>query len=247
MKQKPVISIVSPVFQGADTVSVLAERIIASFSPNGVSIEILLVDDGSSDQSWSIIRTLAQQYPQVRGIKLDKNYGQHTAIFAGLSQCSGEYLVVMDCDLQDPPESIPEMVACCHPDIDAVFARREKSYNTKMRQQFSNIFYLVLSVLTGTKLDASVANFGVYRKSVMDAVITQPPHFFYLPLIIRKLTKRTVDSAVPHAARFAGTSTYSIRRLLSLAIRVIIAQCACSKFLLQTNTRFVVAEDTQHV
>ena len=242
MEQQPVISIVSPVFQSADILPVLVERILATFAAR--HIEILLVDDGCTDTSWAVICALADKHPQLRGIRLDKNYGQHTAIFAGLHFCRAESIVVMDCDLQDLPELIPVLIDALKPEVDAVFAYREKRYNTYMRRQFSNWFYFVLSKLTGTKLDASVANFGVYKKSLVDEILRKPPHFFYLPLAIRKKTKSTVKCSVPHAERYSGTSTYSVKRLIALAFRVFIAQCFCAPLLIRSNTTYKVAADT---
>lgn len=244
MKQQPVISIVSPVFQSADIIPVLVERILASMQAHHHQLEILLIEDGSTDNGWTAICALAGKYPQVRGIKLKKNYGQHTAIFAGLTFSSGTYIVVMDCDLQDLPESIPVLIAGLGSGVDAVFARREKLYNTSMRRQFSNWFYFVLSKLTETQLDASVANFGAYHKAIIDKLVSKPPHFFYLPLAIRKQTTQTVNMAVPHAERFAGTSTYSVKRLIKLALQVFVAQSVFSKLFLKSNTRFAVAADT---
>ena len=101
------LSIVSPVYKAERMVEELVQRILALSIPEISEMELVLVEDGSPDQSWEEIKKVAAKYPQVKGIQLSRNFGQHPAIIAGLQACSGDWVVVMDCDLQDVPEEIP--------------------------------------------------------------------------------------------------------------------------------------------
>ncbi|WP_152981606.1 glycosyltransferase family 2 protein, partial [Hymenobacter sp. AT01-02] len=124
MAPKPILSVVSPVYRAESIVSELLNRVRQALTSLNISYEIILVDDGSPGQDWVVIQQHAADDPRIRGIRLSRNFGQHHAITAGLEACSGEWIVVMDCDLQDQPEEIGRLYAKAQEGFQAVLARR---------------------------------------------------------------------------------------------------------------------------
>jgi dolichol-phosphate mannosyltransferase len=215
-------SIVSPVYRAEKLVDQLVRRIKAAVEPLGMSFEIVLVDDRSPDNSWAAIVAQARQDERVRGVRLSRNFGQHRAITAGLEQCRGQWVVVMDCDLQDQPEEIPALYAQAQRGYDLVFARRVARQDTWLKRLGSRAFYRVLSYLTETRQDPAIANFGIYHRKVIDAVLAMRESIRYFPTMVRWVGFRSSGIAVAHAPRDGG-STYTLRGLINLALEVVLA------------------------
>ncbi|WP_460609363.1 glycosyltransferase family 2 protein [Hymenobacter terrigena] len=212
----------SPVYRADTLVAQLVSRIIAAVEPLGRPFEIILVDDRSPDNSWAAI--LAQTTDErVRGFRLSRNFGQHRAITAGLEQCRGEWIVVMDCDLQDQPEEIPGLYHEALKGYDLVFARRVERQDSWLKRTGSRAFYRVLSYLTETKQDPAIANFGIYHRKVVDAVLTMRESIRYFPTMVRWVGFRSGGLAVTHAERSEGTSSYNLRSNINLALDIILA------------------------
>ena len=135
------ISIVSPVYFGEKLVQELVSRIIGTVSKITDDYEIILVEDGSPDKSWEEIQNACRANKKVKGIKLSRNFGQHYAITAGLQKASGDWVVVMDCDLQDRPEEITRLYEKAQEGYDTVFAQREFRQDSFIKRISSKIFY----------------------------------------------------------------------------------------------------------
>lgn len=220
---QPLFSIVSPVYRSEALVNELVQRIVASVSALTENFEIILVDDRSPDNSWKQILHNTELDKRVRGVRLSRNFGQHKAITAGLTQCRGEWVVVMDCDLQDQPEEIPRLMAKAQQGYDIVFAQRLDRRDTYVKKFFSRAFYRVLSYLTETKQDPTIANFGIYHRKVINAVLAMPESIRYFPTMVRWVGFRSAVQAVEHAERGEGSSTYNFSRLVHLALDIILA------------------------
>lgn len=230
MEAKPFISVVSPVYEGEQLVNVLISRTQAALLQITDDFEIILVDDGSSDNSVAVIEQIIQQHHKIKCVVLDKNYGQHIAIKAGLDNCSGNWVVVMDCDLQDQPEAIIELMKKAEEGFDAVFASRIKRNDPKIKQWYSTTFYAVLSFLSGIKTTGSTANFGVYSRQVIQQICQTKYTNFFFPVAVRKATKLTANCPVDHGVRAAGNTTYTFSKALGLAIKVIFSNTRLSFF-----------------
>lgn len=222
------ISVVSPVYCADQLVASLARRICASLSLITENFEVILVDDRSPDSSWAEIQAEIALESRIKGVRLSRNFGQHNAITAGLAQCQGEWIVVMDCDLQDRPEEIPALLSCAIgagtvAGYDMVLARRVERQDTLLKKQFSRLFYKTLSYLTDTPQDPSIANFGIFHRKVIAAVLAMPESIRYFPTMVRWVgfNRGTLD--VEHAERQLGGSSYNIKRLLNLALDIILA------------------------
>ena len=202
----------------------LVRRIKASLAPITDNFEIILVDDRGPDNSWGRIQAQAALDPRVRGVRLSRNFGQHRAITAGLDHSRGEWVVVMDCDLQDQPEEIPALLAHAQEKpAEIVFARRAERQDTFFKRFFSRSFYGVLSYLTDTKQDPAIANFGIYHRKVVDAVLRMRESIRYFPTMVRWVGFRTSAVNVVHAERAEGSSSYNFRSLINLALDIILA------------------------
>jgi glycosyltransferase involved in cell wall biosynthesis len=212
------ISVVSPVYRAEGMVGELVRRIRLSMLAMGQSFEIILVEDGSPDQSWVEIAGQCTLYPEVRGLRLSRNFGQHKAITAGLDHARGEWVVVMDCDLQDRPEEIAKLYSKAMEGYDVVFARRTERQDGLFKRLGSVLFYKVLNYLTGDQHDATVANFGIYSKAVIAGVVGMRESIRYLPTMIQWVGFSQTKVDVVHAQRQHGTTTYNFKRLVSLAI-----------------------------
>ncbi len=219
----PTFSFVSPVYQAEGLLAELVGRLVAVGEGLGGDFEIVLVDDRSADGSWARIQGLAARDPRVRGLRLSRNFGQHRAITAGLEQCRGEWVVVLDCDLQDRPEEIPALYAQAQRGYDLVLAQRTDRQDSWRKKLLSRLFYRTLSYLTETPQDPSVGNFGIYHRKVVDAVLTMRESIRYFPTMVRWVGFRAATVDVAHAERVAGSSSYSWNRRTNLALDVMLA------------------------
>lgn len=217
------LSIVSPVYNAAATLHELVERCVKSLPEDFDSLEIILIDDFSRDESWSIIEKLCESDIVVMGIKLSRNFGQHYAITAGLEHVTGDWIVVMDCDLQDQPEEIEKLYAKTKEGLEVVFASRLVRQDKWLKKWYSAMFYKSLSWLTGLKQDASIANFGIYSRRVIDNVVAMPEKVRYFPTMIRWIGFPSAKVKVEHASRKEGKSNYNLRKSLKLATDIILA------------------------
>jgi dolichol-phosphate mannosyltransferase len=217
------LSIVSPVYRAEFVLDELVERIAKSIPSDFTSYEIILVDDFSPDESWSKIVEISNKNLNVKGFKLSRNFGQHYAITAGLNQVSGDYVVVLDCDLQDQPEEIEKLYLKSKKGFDVVLARRFQRKDSFYKKTVSKLFYKALSYLTGTKHDATVANFGIYSKQVINEVVKLEEKIKYFPTMVRWVGFSTSYVNVEHASRSEGKSNYDLKKLLNLALDIILA------------------------
>lgn len=217
------ISLVSPVYMAEKIVGELVSRIIESVSLITVDFEIILVNDSSPDDSWQRILEECEKDKRIKGINLSRNFGQHNAITAGLKFAKGEWIVVMDCDLQDRPDEIPNLYRKALEGYDSVFAQRLYRNDSFPKRLFSKIFYALFSYLTETKQDSSVANFGIYRKCVVDAILTMKDQIRFLPTMVQWVGFRKFYLPVQHSNRREGKTTYNYKSLLHLAVNNIIA------------------------
>lgn len=211
------LSIVSPIYKGEKMLDELVRRITASVTLITNEYEIILVNDQSPDDSWNVIKRICKEDKHVKGMNLSRNFGQHYAITAGLSKSSGEWVVVMDCDLQDRPEEIPNLYHKAMEGFDSVFAQRVERQDTFMKRLSSTIFYKVFSFLTDSKQDKSVANFGIYHRKVVNAILAMGDSIRYFPIMAQWVGFRKYYLPVIHAEREIGKSSYNLFKLLKLA------------------------------
>lgn len=216
-------SVVSPVYCCKDCLLELVQRLESVFKDMQASYEILLVDDRCPQDSWSEITTLAGQHASVKGIRLSKNSGQHVAIQAGLAEVCGEWVVVLDCDLQDVPEEIPNLFRKAQEGFEVVRARRRFRNDPWHRRLGSKVFYAVLSYLTETKQTPEVANFGIYHRKIIDVISSWTEEVKFFPAIVQWVGFRQTEVEVEQAPRYSGESAYNFMKLLRLGVNVVLS------------------------
>jgi dolichol-phosphate mannosyltransferase len=217
------LSVVSPVYYGEGILEKLVERVFAAGRNITDNVEIILVNDCSPDNSWEEIKSIAASSDSVIGLNLSKNFGQSYAISAGLSVASGDWVVIIDCDLQDTPEEIPNLFAKALEGYDVVQAQRVQRNDRYAKKLSSKIFYAVLTYLTGVKHDPSVANFGIYSKKLIDVIVEMPEHIRYFPTMVKWAGFKQTSIPVTHNTRESGVSGYNWKKLFRLAIDIILA------------------------
>lgn len=221
--QKVHLSIVSPVYRAENIIPQLVDRISRNAEKITSEYEIILVEDCGPDNSWQVIQQLASGNQKIIGIKLSRNFGQHYAITAGLDHARGEWVVVMDCDLQDVPEEIPALYNKAKEGFDVVLARRAVRKDHFFKRLFSVAFYRTLGYLTGSDQDESIANFGIYNRKVIQAVVSMRESIRYFPTMIKWVGFKTIKMDVVHDHRADGKSSYNFGKLLRLATDIILA------------------------
>ncbi len=218
--QEVALSIISPVYGAADTIPTLCKKIHKAASTLAISYEIILVFDCSPDTGWEKINAECQKNPSVTGIKLSRNFGQHIAIAAGIDNCSGEWVVILDCDLQDNPEEILNLYNKAQEGFDIVLCRRKNRKDPFLKKMSSRLFYKALHYISGMKTDSLVANFGIYNRKVINSIkqIKESNQFF--PMFVIWSGFKSTSIAVEHSERFAGVSAYSTLKRLKLGIDI---------------------------
>jgi len=222
---KPIeISVIAPVYKCADCIDELHRQLVEALEPLALSFELVLVDDGCPANSWEIVRRLAMRDPRVKAINLSRNFGQHYAIAAGLHHCSGQWVVVMDCDLQDRPEEIPRLYRKAMEGYDIVYALRQERQDHWTKRLISRGFSAVYNVLSEQKIDPKACNFSLASRQVIDAYCRLKELNRSYHLLLRWLGFRSTYIEVAHSERFSGESAYNLRRGFVLAIESITSQ-----------------------
>src|SRR5258708_5275679 len=160
------VSVVVPVYGCSGTLPLLHERLSRVLPALAGDYEIVYVDDRARDGSWRILRELAERDEHVIACQLSRNFGQQIAIAAGLEQCNGDYVVVMDCDLQDPPEIIEKLLATALGGFDIVFAKRKSAYRSPIRGLAGRQYFRLLSFLSGSRFDEELGGFSILSRQV---------------------------------------------------------------------------------
>ncbi|MBV4203420.1 glycosyltransferase family 2 protein [Bacteroides salyersiae] len=213
----PQISIISPIYKGEEMLSELVSRIKSNIIAISENFEIILVNDASPDNSWQLIQYECNKDERVKGINLSRNFGQHYAITAGLNHALGEWIVVMDCDLQDRPEEIPNLYKKAQEGYDIVLAQRTERQDSFFKRMSSALFYSIFSYLTDTKQDKSIANFGIFNQKAIRALLSMNDAVRYFPTMIQWVGFQKSYLPVVHAERKKGSSSYNLHSLLRLA------------------------------
>lgn len=216
----PELSFVSPVYGCREALAELFERIERVAASLGKSFEVILVDDRCPQNSWDEITRLASIHPEIIGVRLSRNFGQHSAIEAGLRYSRGEWTVVLDCDLQDRPEDVPALLSKAAEGFQVVRARRSLRRDHWIRRVLSRAFYYILEELTDTKQDPATANFGVYHRKVVEAISSWHEQTRFFPAIVQWVGFDSTVVDVTHSERHSGQSTYNLRKLIGLATTV---------------------------
>jgi glycosyltransferase involved in cell wall biosynthesis len=216
--ERPELSVVIPVYGCADCVRPLHSRLTAVLGQLVDTYELIFVDDRSPGDDWMILRAIAEGDPAVRLVRLSRNFGQHAAITAGLERSRGRHVVVMDCDLQDPPEEIPRLYAAAMRGAEIVFTRRKGRQHSMFRRWASRLYSKLLNAALKTNLDYEIGAFSLASRKVVDAAlrVSDVDRNYVMILGWLGFEQTTVEYA--HRDRHSGKSSYSFGALLRFAL-----------------------------
>jgi dolichol-phosphate mannosyltransferase len=215
------LSVVVPVYNESTLIEELVKRIKLNLKLITEDFEIIVVDDGSQDKTWELIETEAMNEERIKGLRFSRNFGHHYAITAGLLNSNGEWVVVMDGDLQDRPEVIPELYKKAQEGFDVVFVSRQNRPESFLYKSLQKLFYLSLNFISGLKLNSKEANFSIINRKVVKEFNKFPDQYRFYGSTIKWLGfKRTSINAV-HGKRFSGKPSYTVRKRVNLAIDIL--------------------------
>jgi len=223
MNASVLISVVIPVYKAEQCLDELYRRLKNSLESISSNFEIILVEDCGGDNSWIMIEKLALVDSRVRGIQFSRNFGQHNGITAGLDYCRGDWVVVMDCDLQDSPEEIPRLYAKAQEGYDIVIAKRNSQQDPLFKRITSWLFYKLFSYLADIDYDGACGNFRIISRKVVLNFCQMREQLRFFGGLVLWMGFPTSSIEVVHALRFKGKSTYTIAKLFKLASESIIA------------------------
>jgi dolichol-phosphate mannosyltransferase len=218
------LSVVVPVYGCRDCLDQLHGRLAKALEPISPSYQMVFVDDRSPDGAWPLLETLARSDPHVKAIRLSRNFGQHAAITAGLAASEGEWTVVMDCDLQDPPELIETLYARAMTGFDLVFARRRQRSQSPARLLLARIYFKVLNTFMGTNIDGGFGTFSILSRKVVDAYLSLGERDRHYLFVLNWLGFEQGVIDFDQGDRPAGKSSYTLRKLVGHALSGIFFQ-----------------------
>lgn len=209
------VSVVIPVYNGSASIAAVVSRVMRSLSDR--AYEIILVDDGSADQSVEVCRQLCKHHSQVTLVELSRNFGEHNAVLAGLAHTSGATVAVLDDDAQNPPEELPRMLAMLESQqLDVVYGRYMQRKHSLWRRLGSWFNDRMANLMLGKPPGLYLSSFKVMSRFIVDQVLEYQGPYPYIDGLICRSTRRLGEIDVQHAMRAAGASNYTLVRLLRL-------------------------------
>lgn len=222
-KDIPHISVVIPVYKAENCLHELYSRLVQSLEKVTKRFEIILIEDCGGDRSYVLIEELARKDERVVGIQFSRNFGQHCGLTAGLDIAKGDWVVVMDCDLQDRPEEIPALYAKAMEGYDVVLAARVDRKDPLFKRMTSWVFYKIFSYLSDMEYDGKSGNFRIISRKVVVSFRSMREQLRFFGGLIQWMGFSTASVEVQHCERFEGKSTYTYSKLWRLASETIIA------------------------
>lgn len=216
------IAVVIPVYQAADAIEPLVAELLPELTRLTDDFDVLLVDDGSTDKSWTRIQEQAARDRRIRGLRLIRNFGEHVAITAGLDHVDADQIVIMACDLQDDPAAIARLVEKAAEGYDLVLVRRLERKDSWTKRALARLFYALISLLFHVDYDYRVGNFRLLSRSAADYLRQHRERARNVNAIMALMDVRTGYIDVKHRARRYGRSTYTLKRSALMAASVVL-------------------------
>ena len=213
------VSIISPVYFAAKILPQLAKAVDEVFKSTKLNYELILVDDGSTDNSWGVIEELKQKFPSIIGIKLSRNFGQHYALTAGIQKSSGDVNVIIDCDLQDPPTNIPLLLEQYEKGYDIVFTKRNARKHGALKSFMTYLFNRSFRFFSDQNFEINVGTMLLFSAKAKSAFLQLEDYDRLYLQLFKWIGFKNTSVTVEHAERASGKSTYTFSKLLALAIQ----------------------------
>ncbi|MGA2410374.1 MAG: glycosyltransferase [Candidatus Binataceae bacterium] len=215
------VSIVVPVYNESANLEALWSRLKPMMDRLGRECEAVFIDDGSTDNSLELLRTMASDDPRVRVVELARNFGQHSALLAGFRTCRGDIVVTLDADLQNPPEEIPRLVEAIDAGNDVVGGWREERQDRRYRRYASRLHNHLTSLIVGVHMHDYGCMLRAYRRHIIDTVVECDEKAAFVPALANTFAKRVTEIPVKHAERSSGESKYNIFKLAHLSLNLV--------------------------
>jgi len=221
---RPALSVVAPCFNEEGVLPEFVKRVGAVLDKVGGAAEIVLVDDGSRDNTWAVMTAAAAQDPRIVGVRLMRNHGHQLALTAGLSVCRGERVLVIDADLQDPPELLPDMIALMDRGADVVYGqRRVREGESLFKRATAAAFYRVIGRLTDVEIPSDTGDFRLMTRRVLDLLLAMPERHRFIRGMVAWIGGKQVPLQYDRKARAAGETKYPLTKMVRFAIDAITA------------------------
>jgi glycosyltransferase involved in cell wall biosynthesis len=217
------LSVVIPVLNEETLIQELIDRVTLNCEKITNDYEVIIVDDGSLDRTWLKISDASKFNKKIKGLKFSRNFGHHYALTAGLHETIGEWVVVMDGDLQDRPEVIPDLYQESQKGYDVVFVSRKNRPEKIYYRALQKIFYWFLKSLSGLNFDSSQANFSIIHRKVVDAFKSFPENARFYGSTIMWLGFKRSKIFADHGKRLSGKPSYTFKKRLRLASDIILS------------------------
>lgn len=212
------LSVVVPCYNEEESVPMLVDRLVQAIEPWADEAEIILADDGSSDETWAAIEAAHRRYPVVRGIRLSANRGHQVALTAGLEAAKGERIFMLDADLQDPPEILPDMMMMMDRGYDVVYGRRaERQGETLFKKATAYLFYRFLNTLSDVDIPKDTGDFRLVSRRSLDAVLAMPERARFIRGMFAWAGFKQIGLEYVRDPRVAGVTKYPFRAMLRFA------------------------------
>lgn len=213
-------SVVIPVYNSGGIVGETIDRTVAFFKGHGWNFELILVNDGSKDNSWDVIADKAHNNANIIAVDLSRNYGQHTAIFCGIQLASGDYIINMDDDMQNPPEELGSLITKAKGGHDVVFAKFIVKKHGFIRRVGSHGIAVIDRVLFKKPRDITVTNFRIFRRDVADKIRAYKAPYPYLRGLLLMHATNPANVSVQHLDRALGKSNYTPGKIVATLLRI---------------------------
>lgn len=215
---RPALSVVAPCYNEQDVLPEFLRRVGAVLDGIGGSAEIVVVDDGSRDRTWEVISEAAARDPRIVGVRLMRNHGHQLALTAGLSICRGERVLIIDADLQDPPELLPDMLALMDQGADVVYGqRRQRDGESLFKRSTAAVFYRLIGRLTDVEIPSDAGDFRVVNRRVLDVLLAMPERHRFIRGMVAWIGGRQVPLVYDRHSRAAGESKYPLAKMIRFA------------------------------
>ncbi len=217
-RPRPALSVVVPVYEEEAVIPALVERVASVLDGLGIDAEVILVDDGSRDETWVAVTRAHEADSRFAGLRLSRNFGHQVAISAGLAESTGDAVLVMDGDLQDPPEAIPALWARYREGYDVVYAIRSRRPEGPLKRLAYATFYRLLGLAVSIPIPKDAGDFGVMSRRVADLLVAMPERRRYVRGLRAWVGFRQIGVPIDRGARLAGRPKFTLGKLFGLAI-----------------------------
>ena len=221
---RPALSVVAPCFNEEGVLPEFLQRVRSVIDGLGSSCEIVLVDDGSRDGTWRVLADAAAEDKRVVAVRLMRNHGHQLALTAGLSLCRGERILIIDADLQDPPELLVDMMALMDQGADVVYGqRRQREGETLFKRATAAAFYRLIGRMTDVEIPRDAGDFRLLTRRVLDILLAMPERHRFIRGMVAWIGGRQVPLAYDRKPRAAGESKYPLTKMVRFAVDAITA------------------------